>query len=103
MVEILQVGQGIVGAVVFFVTGYLLSLAFFKEKEVDGVERIVYSLAFSILIPATVVFIANFVLGIKIFTTIGIYAVYLLLCAASVVYLNKKGVQLKLPGQLARL
>ncbi len=99
MVEALEVVQAIVGAVVFFATGYLLSLAFFKEKEIDSVERIVYSLAFSILVPATVVFIANFVVGIRIFTTVGIYAVYLLLCAASIAYLHKKGVPIRLPRQ----
>ncbi|MFH1106266.1 MAG: hypothetical protein V1787_00045 [Candidatus Micrarchaeota archaeon] len=97
MVEILQVVQGIVGAVLFFATGYLLSLAFFKGKDVDAVETAVYSIAFAILVPATVVFILNFGLGLPVFTTLGVYGVYIFCCAASIIYLNKHGVAIRWP------
>ena len=90
MVEPLLVVQGVVGGVLFFLTGYLLSLVFFKEQDIDSVERVVYSLTFSIVIPAIAVFLLNIGLGIPIFSTLGIYAVFLGLSGASLLFLQSQ-------------
>ena len=54
MVDFVVIAQGIVGGLLFFLSGYLVSLAFFKEGDVDAVERAVYSITFSILVPSLV-------------------------------------------------
>jgi hypothetical protein len=97
MVEIALVLQGVVGGVLFFATGYLLSLWFLADEGMDSVERAVYSIAFSILIPATVAFVLNLVLGLKVFNTISIYAIYLGLCAISLYFVREKGRKVRLP------
>ncbi|MBU1197407.1 hypothetical protein KJ765_02740 [Candidatus Micrarchaeota archaeon] len=90
MVEPVLVIQGIIGGILFFLTGYVLSLVFFKEGEIDNVERVVYSITFSILIPAIAVFVLNILLRIPIFTTEGVYAVFIVLSAGSIGYLHSK-------------
>ncbi|MFH1199756.1 MAG: hypothetical protein V1708_01685 [Candidatus Micrarchaeota archaeon] len=101
MVEIALVLQGIAGGALFFATGYLLSLWLLKDEGTDPVERAVYSIAFSILIPATVAFALNYGLGLKVFNTISIYAIYLGLCALSIYFGAQKGRKLKLPNPAA--
>lgn len=83
--------QAIVGGILFFATGYLASLAFFAPGKIDGVERAVYSLALSILVPALAVFVLNLVLGIPIFNTLGIYAVFLAVSGVSLFVVMQRG------------
>lgn len=53
--------------IVLTVPGYFLSLAFFPSKtEIDGIERLTFSLLFSIVFMPLVILIANQLLGVPI-------------------------------------
>jgi len=77
--------QAIVGGVLFVASGYAVSLAAFPKKELDAIERVVLSLFFSISIPATVLLVANLLLGIRL-DAIAVYAVYIIVTAAALFY-----------------
>ncbi|HLC48472.1 MAG TPA: hypothetical protein VJI13_05340 [Candidatus Norongarragalinales archaeon] len=85
MVDIISGIQMIVGLALFFASGYLLSLIFFRKNEADAIERAVYSVTFSLTIPPLILFFINFLLRIPI-NTITVFVVYLLVCGASYFY-----------------
>ncbi|MEK6843495.1 MAG: hypothetical protein AABY04_03320 [Candidatus Micrarchaeota archaeon] len=87
MVDLISVLQGIGGVILFFASGYFISFVFFKKDEVDELERIVYSLTFSITIPPLVIFFLNFLLRMPV-NTISVYIIYLIIGAASYAYSN---------------
>lgn len=92
MVDLVAAVQALVGLALFFAAGYFISLIFFKRNEVDAIERAVYSLTFSITIPALVIFFLNFLFRIPI-NTLFVYAVYLALIGASYAYNLKYGAE----------
>lgn len=47
-------------------TGFFLSLAFFPKKELDKIERIVFSFLLGIIFPALLLLVENQVFGIPI-------------------------------------
>ena len=62
--EILRI---ILGAIfVLFVPGYAMTLALFKEGEIDKIERIALSFALSIASVPLLIFYLNWGLGIRI-------------------------------------
>ena len=83
---VLELIQAAVGVLLFFAAGYAVSLVIFREKDLDPVERIAYSLAFSLVVPALVLFAINYALGFKVFQTIYVYIIYALIIAASFAY-----------------
>ena len=100
--EVLGIFQALIGAFLFLAAGYSVSMAIFKKGEVDEVERLAYGLAFSLIVPALVLFFLNFVFGIPVFTTLYVYAVYVLVIAAALAYGKHTGNlnlnHLKFPG-----
>lgn len=85
MVDIVGAAQALVGLALFFASGYLLSLIFFRKNEADIAERAVYSLTFSITIPPLIIFFLNFLFQIPI-STLFVFAIYLLVCGGSYYY-----------------
>ncbi|MFH0835495.1 MAG: hypothetical protein V1881_04070 [Candidatus Micrarchaeota archaeon] len=73
----------VIGGVLFLAAGYAISLAFFREADV--VERITFSLACAMTVPALLLAFLNLILGIKL-DTIVVYAVLIAVTAASFWY-----------------
>jgi uncharacterized membrane protein len=58
----------VLGSVFFlFVPGFAVSLAIFPRKEIDVVERITLSLAFSVTVTPLVILLLNLWLGVALF------------------------------------
>jgi len=83
--DAIQIIQAIVGLVLFFGAGYSLTLFLFRKDEIDLVERITYSIALSLTVPAIIIFAANFLLKMKI-DALSVYIIYLLVTASGFIY-----------------
>ncbi|MFH0971407.1 MAG: hypothetical protein V1835_02460 [Candidatus Micrarchaeota archaeon] len=77
--------QAVVGIALFLAAGYSCSLVFFKKNEADLIERIVYSLTFSVTIPPLAIFFLNFLLRLPI-NALTVYFVYLAVSGAGYAY-----------------
>ncbi len=65
---ILELIQVILGSVLFlFIPGFAITLAIFPRKEIDAIERITLSFAFSISVVPLLVLILNQWLGVETF------------------------------------
>ena len=73
----------IVGGALFLAAGYAISLAFFREADV--VERVTFSLACAMTVPAIILAFLNLILGIKL-DTIVVYAVLIAVTAGAFLY-----------------
>ncbi|MFH1750258.1 MAG: hypothetical protein ABH863_01115 [Candidatus Micrarchaeota archaeon] len=82
MVDFLGAIQVVVGLALFFASGYLLTLTLFRKNELDLIERIVYSITFSLTIPPLIIFFLNFLFRIPI-NTLVVFVIYLLVCGGS--------------------
>lgn len=70
---------------ILFLPWYYISMAFFKEKEIDFLERFALSFAFSISIVPLATFYLNLV-GIKI-TDLNVYLISLLIITLCIWYI----------------
>ena len=73
----------VIGGVLFLAARYAISLAFFRDADV--VERVTFSLACALTVPAIILAFLNLILKIKL-DTIVVYAVLLAVTAASFWY-----------------
>jgi len=80
--------QPAVGVVLFAACGWALTLAVFREEDIDIIERAAFAMAFALVIPALVILFMNLVLQIR-FSTLLVFAVYLALAAGSWLYATK--------------
>jgi len=80
--------QPAVGLVLFAACGWALTMAFFREGDVDVIERVAFAMAFALVIPALVILFLNLVLQIR-FSAPLVFAVYALL-AAGVWYAGRR-------------
>ena len=74
-----------VGGTLFLASGYSVILAAFKKGELDTIELAVLSLAFSMMIPAIALLIANLLFQVRL-DTLGFFAVYALITASALGY-----------------
>ena|SRR3989338_11265527 len=86
--DALQIVQLLVGLGLFLASGYALTLALFSKDDIDDIERVVFSLSFSIMVPALVLLVANLVLKVRM-DTFSVYGVYLGITAAGLAYWYK--------------
>ncbi|MCX6767789.1 MAG: hypothetical protein NTY90_03630 [Candidatus Micrarchaeota archaeon] len=89
MADLLSILQPAIGALLFVACGWALTLALFKEGDIDAIERVAFGMAFALVIPALVLLFMNLVLQIKI-STLLVFAVYAVLAVGSWVYAEKK-------------
>ena len=75
--------QFIVGGALFLAAGYAISLAFFREA--DLVERVTFSLACALAVPAVILAFLNLILRIKLDAVV-VYAVLLVVTEAAFWY-----------------
>ncbi|PIO06623.1 hypothetical protein COT29_00160 [Candidatus Micrarchaeota archaeon CG08_land_8_20_14_0_20_59_11] len=75
--------QFVIGGALFLATGWAISLAFFREADV--VERVVFSLACAMTVPAIILAFLNLILKIKL-DAIVVYVVLIAVTAASFWY-----------------
>ncbi|MDY6794628.1 MAG: DUF1616 domain-containing protein [Actinomycetota bacterium] len=75
-----------------FIPGFAWTLVFFKEREVDILERFVYSIALSIALMAIALFFANRLLGVRI-NVPNSFAIVVVLTAIPFIhrFLSKRG------------
>jgi len=85
LIDVIQV---VAGFVLFFATGFFLARAFFFNREWNAFEKTAVSLAVSLTVPALVLVFLNLVLRVP-FNVYTVYAVFLLLIAASLAYEKK--------------
>jgi len=80
---------------VLFLPGYVISFIFFKEKQIDNLERITLSFALSIAIVPLVIFYLNLI-GVKInllnsfLTVFGIFIISLLILKLNGIYYSRR-------------
>ncbi len=79
----------------FAACGWALTMALFKEEDIDVIERVAFAMAFALVIPALVILFMNLVLQIK-FSTALVFAVYALLTAGSWGYAKRRELGLSL-------
>ncbi|VVB67011.1 Uncharacterised protein [Candidatus Norongarragalina meridionalis] len=79
--------QFAIGGALFLAAGYAISLAFFREADV--VERVVFSLACAMTVPALLLAFMNLILGIKLDTLV-VYVVLIAVTAAAFLYSKAK-------------
>jgi len=66
--DLFSVLRIIVGLIYFFfVPGYAMTYAIFPKKEVDAIERLTFSLAFSVSAVPLLILILNQTLGVDLF------------------------------------
>src|SRR3989344_2955075 len=74
--------------IALIVPGYFLTLAFFPSKtQIDGIERLTFSLLFSIVFMPLVVLLANQLLGVPINFVSSFGTMILLIALGAIVYL----------------
>lgn len=84
--NILEIFRIIVGSIfILFLSGYVLSYAFFLKKEVDVIERIALSFALSIAVVPLIVFYLS-LLKVKINTINIILEVLAIVLLGSVIW-----------------
>ena len=88
MADFLAVIQPAIGLILFAACGSALTLAIFREEDIDVVERVAFAAAFALVIPALVILFMNLVLQIR-FSTLLVFAVYAVLTAGSWLYATK--------------
>jgi uncharacterized membrane protein len=81
----LAILQPAVGVILFAACGWALTLAAFKEGDIDAVERAAFALAFALVIPTLAVLFLNLVLQIR-FSAFLAYAVYIVLACGAWFY-----------------
>lgn len=92
--EILRIILG--GVFALFIPGYAVTLALFKEGEIDMVERIALSFALSIATVPLILFYLNWGMGIKI-NFINLTVIVLLIVILSLIISNKIHLKIKNP------
>jgi uncharacterized membrane protein len=90
MVDLVSGLQAIVGIALFLAAGYFISFFFFRKGEADYIERIAYSLAFSLTIPPMIIFILNFLLKVPL-NIVTVYLVNTILIVSGYFYSIKYG------------
>jgi len=80
--------QPAVGLVLFVACGWSLTMALFRDEDIDVIERAAFALAFALVIPAMVLIFLNLVLQIKVGTAL-VFAVYALLAVGGWAYAEK--------------
>jgi len=78
----------------FFVPGYAMTYAIFPKKEVDGVERLTFSLAFSVSAVPLFILILNQSLGVELFPIDlfhSLLASFILILFSVLVWLRRTG------------
>lgn len=88
MADFLTVIQPAIGLILFAACGWALTLAIFKEDDIDAIERVAFAGAFALVIPALLILFMNLVLQIP-FSALLVFIVYAALAAGSWLYATK--------------
>ena len=88
LADFFSIMQPAVGLILFVACGWALTLAIFREEDIDIIERVAFAAAFALVIPALVILFMNLVLQIR-FSALLVFAVYAILTAGSWLYATK--------------
>jgi len=88
LADFLTVIRPAIGLMLFAACGWALTLAIFKDEDIDTIERVAFAGAFALVIPALAILFMNLVLQIP-FSDILVFTVYAVLAAGSWLYAQR--------------